>query len=137
MPPLSRWYIRTSLLYLVATFLTAVAASASRWLPPSLLPGVTDVYYHLFMLGWVSQLIFGVAYWIFPVYTREAPRRSERLAWAAYALLNLGLIMRVLGQLAFPEPTQAGRGLLVVGALFIWLGSLLFVVNSWGRVKHR
>jgi hypothetical protein len=32
------------------------------------------VYLHLFMIGWVTQMIFGVAYWMFPRVSKENPR---------------------------------------------------------------
>lgn len=137
MPSLSRWFIKSSLIYLVATFVTGVFAV----LDPSwqVIPGagrLTVIYYHLFMLGWVSQLIFGVANWMFPVYSREAPRRNEQLGWASYGLLNGGLVLLLLGEGMWAASTgQAGPSLITVASLLLLLGALAFVVNTWGRIK--
>jgi len=30
------------------------------------------VFFHLFMVGWVAQLIFGVVFWMFPL-VRKSP----------------------------------------------------------------
>ena len=75
------------------------------------IPG-TDVvlpyptYLHLVTVGWLTNLIFGVAFWMFPRYTAESPRGSDALGWASYAGLNAGLLLRLIG-----EPAQlAGAG---------------------------
>jgi hypothetical protein len=138
MPPLTRWYVRTSFLYLVATLGAGVwLAAQSVW--PGQLPGssaLSPVYLHLFMVGWATQLIFGVANWMFPVYTREAPRRSEPLGAATYALLNAGLLLRIIAGIAVAESgAEVWRWLLVVAVLLLLLAGAGFVFNTWGRVK--
>jgi heme/copper-type cytochrome/quinol oxidase subunit 1 len=35
---------------------------------------MTPAYFHLFLVGWVTQMIFGVIYWMFPIITRTRPR---------------------------------------------------------------
>ena len=139
MPRLVRWFIKSSLLYLVAALLVGVVLAGRSLLGlPAGLAALGPVYFHLFMVGWVTQLIFGVAYWMFPKYSREKPRGSEALGWATYGLLNGGLLLR-----AVAEPLQAAHpggvwgGLLALSALLQWLAGLGFVLNSWGRVKER
>ena len=41
------------------------------------------VYLHFLFIGWVSQLIMGVGYWMFPKYSKDKPRGSEKLGWTA------------------------------------------------------
>jgi hypothetical protein len=90
------------------------------------------------MVGWVTQLIIGVAYWMFPKFTKEQPRGSAPLAWAVYWLLNSGLLLRVIAepwQSVHPHPLW---GWLLVGAAGLqWLGGVAFVVNTWPRVKEK
>jgi hypothetical protein len=134
MPPITRWHIKLSLLYLVAGLgLGAMRAAGTE--PGGLL---FPSYTHLLVVGWVTQMIFGVAYWMFPRLSKERPRGSNALAIGACVLLNVGLLIRVV-----VEPLQAGRGeqglggLLVVGAIAQWLAGLAFVINTWPRVKER
>lgn len=139
MPTLTRWYVKTSLIYLVAGLaLAALLALAQVIDQPRLLSASGPVYLHLFLVGWITQLIMGIVFWMFPKYSKARPRGSERLAAITYVLLNAGLMLRVIG-----EPARAiGPGavwgwMLVVSALLQWLAGMLFVANTWGRVKER
>jgi hypothetical protein len=131
MPTLTRWMIKTSLLYLVAALLTGAALAAGVSLA-----GIQPVYFHLLMVGWITQLIFGVVYWMFPKYSAERPRGSEAAGWASYALLNAGLVLRAVGEPLLATAPAAGP-LLALAAVLMWLGGALFFANTWPRVKER
>ena len=125
MPPLTRWYIKLSLVYLVAALAASVwqAAGGPLWLTP--------IYIHLLVVGWITGMIFGVAYWMFPKFSKEQPRGMSGLAVATFTLLHAGLLLRIVA-----EPLQAG-GLLVLSAVSQWLAGVGFIVNTWPRVKER
>jgi cbb3-type cytochrome oxidase subunit 1 len=137
MPPLTRWFLKTALIYLVVALLAgALLAARNVWLLPPLITAFTPVYFHLFMVGWVTQLIFGVVFWMFPKYSKEKPRGSEPLGWATYLLLNAGLLLRAAGEpLNALQPGVFWGWLLVVSATWQWLAGLCFVANTWGRVQ--
>lgn len=139
MPPLARLFIKTALAYFVVALLVGLLLAVAPWLHlPSWMLALNPVYFHLFMLGWVTQLIAGVAYWMFPKWSRARPRGYDVLALAAYALLNLGLLLRVLAEPAQLVSTAPIWGpLIALAALLQWLGGLAFVVNTWPRVKER
>ena len=136
MPTLTRWFLKTALLCLVAALLVAVLLSAGGILTlPAVFVGLGPVYFHLFMVGWVTELIFGVVFWLFPRFNKETPRGRPWLGWSVYVLLNLGLLLRVIA-----EPLNALRvgevwgWLLPVSALLQWLAALVFVTNTWPRI---
>ena len=105
---------------------------------PAQIAAFQPVYFHLLMVGWVTQLIIGVAYWMFPKYSREQPRRSETLGWVVFILLNAGLILRVIGEPLLALQPESGLGwLLVLSALCQLLAGWGFVLNTWARVKER
>ncbi len=139
MPPLTRWYIKTALVYLVAALVGAVVlASAPLLQLPAPLIAAGPAQIHAFVVGWLTQLIFGVAYWMFPKFSAERHRGLNSVAVATYILLNAGLLLRVV-----VEPWQAvhpgpwlGR-LLMVAALAQWLAGVGFVVNTWPRVRTK
>lgn len=138
MPPLTRWLIKTALVYLILSLIAGVVLAARLiWSLPLPAAGLDSVYLHLFMVGWVTQLIFGVAYWMFPTYSREAPRRSPRLGRVVYVLLNGGLALRAVGELGRSTQGDVWSWLLVLSAVLLWLAAAGFVANTWGRIKGR
>ncbi|RPI28770.1 MAG: hypothetical protein EHM70_16390 [Chloroflexota bacterium] len=139
MPLITRVYIKASLLYLVAALLAGILlAGSAAWGFPAWVGGLGPVYFHLFLVGWVTQLIFGVALWMFPKYSREKPRGSERAGWAIFALLNTGLLLRAVSEPAAGFRPGSGWGwALAVSAMLQWAAGMLFVLNTWGRVKER
>jgi len=139
MPRLTRYFIKTALVYLAVAVAIGLllAARSTVELPPELL-ALTPVYFHLFMVGWVMQLIFGMLFWMLPKYSRERPRGPERLAWAAYVLINTGLILRVIGEPLVAVRSDLGAGwLLVLSALLQLIGGWAFIAAVWPRVKAR
>ena len=137
MPLLTRVFIRISFIYLAAALFLGLLLALRASLPfPGWLATAGPVYFHLFLVGWITQLIFGTIIWLFP---RSHPGRSEReeqLGWATLLLLNGGLLLRVVG-----EPASVGRPgsiwgwLLVVSAALQWTASLTFTALAWSRSR--
>jgi hypothetical protein len=136
MPPLTRWFVRASLVYFVVALGLSVAVAARPAGPPWL-AALAPVYVHLFMVGWVTQLIAGVSLWLFPRSTVPAPR-AERLGRAVFVALNAGLGVRAVAEpwqgLA---PARLPAALLVASALLQWAGGLGYVAAVWPRVRAR
>lgn len=139
MPPITRTFIKTALLYFVtALFAGLLVAGYIPFALPAWVAGLTPVYFHLFMVGWVTFLIIGVAYWMFPKFTKAQPRGSDVLAWGVYGLLNSGLLLRVIAEpLQRMQPGPLWGWLLVLSAGLQWLGGVAFVLNTWPRVKEK
>ncbi len=129
MPKLSRYFIKTAFFHL----LLGLGVSLFSSIQPSF-AYLRPVYIHLITIGWLSQLIMGVAYWMFPKFSKEAPRGNEKLSWLVYGLINLGLLFRAIGE---GFPSSGFDWMLVLSALCLFLAGWGFVLNSWGRVKER
>ncbi len=128
MPLIVRVYIRASLVWLVLG-MAAFAGHNAGWLPAAWFP----VYLHMLTYGWLTQLAFGMGMWMFPLIRRDRPRGDDRLNWAAFVALNVGLILRVLFE---PTAVLPGRKpALVLAAVLLWLSAVLFTVNAWPRVR--
>lgn len=139
MPRLTRWYIKTALAYLATALLLAFLLALPTTIPlPTHIRVMTPAYFHLFLVGWVTQMIFGVIYWMFPIITRARPRGNEAVGWASFILLNVGLILRVVGEpLVSLRPEGWFGWLLALSALLQWLAGLLFVLLAWPRIKEK
>jgi hypothetical protein len=135
----SRFYIRTALIYLLAAFAVGAVVLLNQALAIDGRLGVLlPVFYHLLMVGWVTQLICGVALWMFPPLSRERPRGDERITWFAYAALNGGLILRAIFEPLHAWDSAPAYGwMLALSALLQALAIWAFVIAIWPRVKAR
>lgn len=131
MPRLSSWIIRTALAYLGVGFTLGALILWQKGLPYAggvwrLLP----MHVEFLLVGWTMQLAMGVAFWILPRFIHGAPRGDERLVWAAYLALNLGVLSVGLGGWLAAPPLVGllGRALeLAAAGLFAW--------HAWPRIK--
>lgn len=141
MPPLTRWFIKFSFVYLILGLLSGLFLAAQgvwNFYPPAAL--LFPTYFHLIAEGWITMLIVGVVFWMFPKYSMEKPRRSEELARASFYLLNAGLLLRIISEPAneyYAASVSFWAVLLTLAALLQWLGGMAFVINTWERVKEK
>lgn len=139
MPTLSRWFIKAGILH----FIGGLTLGAVLLMQPALgwstsLQVLRPVYLHLLFIGWVTQIIMGVGYWMFPKYSKEQPRGNERLGWAVFVMLNAGLVLRSVGEPALLLAPQLGLGwTLPVAATLLLLAGWGFIANTWGRIRER
>ena len=139
MPWLTRWFIKSALLYFALSMLVGVVVSAQGMvrLPP-VVAALMPVYVHLFMVGWVTQMILGVAHWMFPRVSKESADRAQHLALVTYVTLNVGLLVRAVAEPAFAlRPGPVGAGMLILSAGLQWISALAFVATAWPRVRER
>jgi hypothetical protein len=120
--------IRTALLALTAgatlgAVLLAVpgVAGMTRWRP---------LHAELLLVGWTVQLAFGVAYWILPRFRSGPGRGHEALGWAAFALVNVGMLLVGVGRSVSGGEIWAFAGRGAEG-----LAAAAFVAQAWPRVK--
>ena len=140
MPTLTRWFLKTAMLYFLCGFvLGGVLLIALGWKHQPIFGVLQPVYWHLLMVGWLMQCIFGVAYWMFPSFSKEKPKRAETLGWFTYGALNLGLLLRAIVEPWHSLSPQAGVGWLLVPSAVLQVAAVwVFVVNTWGRIRgHR
>lgn len=139
MPTLSRWFIKIGMLYFaVGLMMGALLLAQPAVGLSSSLQVLRPVYLHFLFIGWVSQLIMGVGYWMFPKQSKEKPRGNERLGWAVLILLNVGLVLRAIGEPVMVLDPKAGMGwVLAAASLFLLLAGWGFILNTWGRIKER
>lgn len=139
MPSLSRWFIKVGMIYFIVGLTMGailLAQPALGWSPQ--LQVLRPVYLHFLFIGWVTQIIMGVGYWMFPKYSKESPRGSAKLGWAVFILLNIGLLLRGVSEPMMVINPQTGWGwMLAVASMFLLLAGWIFIFNTWGRIKER
>jgi cbb3-type cytochrome oxidase subunit 1 len=85
---------------------------------------------HANLLGFVSMMIFGVAYHVIPRFA-GAPLVSPRLAGLHLWLANVGLATLVSGWILRVWVGGPGTLLIQVGAGLSAVGAFLFIYNIW------
>ncbi|NPV74856.1 MAG: hypothetical protein HPY59_00630 [Anaerolineae bacterium] len=130
MPRLSVWFIRAALAYLLVGFTWGALMLANiglRFFPQAwwLLPSHVE----FLLAGWLVQLAFGTAFWILPRFMRRPFHGNEKLGWAAFFCLNLGILTTAASDLT------NGTALLAAGRTAEVLGAALFAWSVWQRVK--
>jgi hypothetical protein len=135
----ARAFIKTALINLLLAMLLGGLILINQGLALDGRIGVLlPVFYHLLMVGWITQLICGVALWMFPPFSRAQPRGDERLGWLTYAGLNSGLLLRAIAEPAHTlRPAPWSGWMLALAALLQVLAIWAFIAAIWPRVKGR
>lgn len=140
MPPIARSFIKAAFVYFVAAFVLGALMMLDRWLGFSRwLKVVYLSQLHLLVVGWITQLAIGVAYWMFPRLRREQdtrPRGSDRLAWSVFICLNVGILLRFLFEpfyLMGPEPWLAA--VMALSGMLQAVAAVGFGFLIWPRIR--
>ncbi len=130
MPRLSVWFVRAALIALVAGTAIGGALLAVKGLPAAGgLIRLRPVHVELLLVGWLVNLVLGVAYWILPKHASGRERGHPAPAWAAVLLLNAGVPAAGCAALAgVPTLLLAGRAAELAAVT-------CFVAHAWRRVK--
>lgn len=134
MPRIARVFIKTGLIYFLASLLLGLAAEFN-WLH---FPGMVPLFWHLLMVGWITQIIFGVSMWMFPGRTREEGFKAQLWGWLTYIFLNVGLLLRVVAEPAiYIVMGTTWRVLIVISAVSQVVAALTYIIELWPRIQSK
>ena len=88
---------------------------------------------HMNLLGFVSMMIFGVAYHVIPRFTGH-PLHSRRLAGIHWWVANVGLVLLVAGFVTISPRPVIRTILLAVGGALSAMGAYAFIYNIWRTI---
>jgi cbb3-type cytochrome oxidase subunit 1 len=124
-----RLFIRSSLVWLGAGVLLGIWMA----IDPGQALAYRPAHMHANLLGFVSMMIFGVAYHVLPRFAGR-PLRSRKLATAHLVLANAGLAGMTGGFVIRVSSYDIGTGLLIAGSLASATGAFLFIGNIWATL---
>jgi heme/copper-type cytochrome/quinol oxidase subunit 1 len=124
-----RNFIRASLIWLGLGVLIGVTMAI--W-PAAIL--YRAAHMHANLLGFVSMMIFGVAYHIIPRFTGN-PLHNRFLAGVHLWVANAGLAMLVAGFLVRTTWYSTGSLLVGTGAAVSAVGAFFFIYNLWRTLE--
>ncbi len=136
MPPITRYFIKSGMIYFVLGIVLAFYAE---------LPGIRTgalllpVYWHMLVIGWLTQIIMGVSIWMFPRTKKQRQNIQSFPAVAAFWTLNTGLVLRFLAEPFIPL-VQNGLlfNLVIILSSILQVASVIFyLIEIWPRVQTR
>lgn len=126
-----RNFIRSSLIWLGVA--GVLGLSMALW------PGDHLVYRpahaHAALVGFVSMMIFGVAYHVMPRFA-GVPLKSRRMAALHLRIHNLGLGLMVTGWLLRPTWFRPGSLSVQIGGAVTAVGLAMFIYNLWKTLEE-
>lgn len=139
MPTITRTFIKSGLAYLlIGSALSAIWLLQLAWPIHPLLGAIQPTGLHMIVVGWLTQLIFGIAIWMFPPWSKAQPRGPSRPTWACYALLNAGLLIRLIAEPLNAYRPSAALGWLLAASAVLQVGAAwIFVALMWSRVRGK
>ncbi|HEV2262117.1 MAG TPA: hypothetical protein VGR69_07530 [Candidatus Rubrimentiphilum sp.] len=141
MPVETRLFVKTSLLWLCATFALGAAMLIAKALGAPLGAEFSVVHAHMAFVGWLVNLVMGIALWFLPVNRERFPQNRGRypvdaVRWI-FLFLNVGLLLRITFEpLADTEHAAILSGILIISAALQLAAVLLFVTIAWSRVRQ-
>ncbi len=88
------------------------------------------VHLHMNLLGFVSMMIYGVAYHVIPRFTGNAIH-NRTIAIVQFWLANTGLTLLVAGLALRAHASKNGRLALILGGIAAGISAYLFIYNLW------
>ncbi len=131
MPRVSVWLIRASLVHFLSGALLGVAYmwfKVTGW--PLFAVSHRPVHVEQMLVGWLVQLVIGVAYWILPASEPAGLRRRDKRMWVVFALINAGVLVASLGG----DP-HLPDWIAVPGRAAETLAVLVFGSHAWNRQR--
>jgi cbb3-type cytochrome oxidase subunit 1 len=121
-------FLKASLTWLAAGVTLGLGMAVH---PPLLL--YRSAHIHLLVLGFVTGMIFGVGYHVFPRFAGRGLHRPG-LVMPHWWLANLGVAAMALGFALRARGVDGGPMLLGAGGASAALGAYLFVYNVWRTI---
>lgn len=131
---------KITLLFIIASLFylcLGVTAGVVLAIHPDLIGLLLPAHAHTNLLGWVSMMIFAVAYHVLPRFSGR-PLFSETLATLHLILANTGLIcLIIVWPLLRTYGSATMQAIHIGSALFYALGAFMFVLNIGKTVFGR
>lgn len=134
MPRVARVFIKTGLIYFLVSLLLGIAYEIDS----ISFPGMMPLFWHLLMVGWITQIIFGVSMWMFPGRTREEGLLAQKWAWITFILLNVGLVFRMIAEPVNSISDKAIWDILILcSGIMQAAAALTYIIELWPRVQSK
>ncbi|MTI87851.1 MAG: cbb3-type cytochrome c oxidase subunit I [Balneolaceae bacterium] len=134
MPLITRLFLKTGLIFFVVSLLLGIIQQIDALTVAALVP----LFWHMLMVGWITQVIIGVSLWMFPGRIKDEKFHNQRWAWITYFLLNIGLILRVVSEPMLEVSGAWGWKItLAISAVLQFMALLSYIREIWPRIMSK
>lgn len=130
--------VKASLAWMLAGFVLGGLMMVDRVTPGDWRSWLQPTHGHMLFVGWFVQFAIGIAYWLLPRKRRpELPvGYRETLAFAGWAMLNAGLLLRVIGEPMERTGNDGTLSITILGfsAALQVAAVIVFISQLWPRI---
>ncbi len=132
-----RYFIKTSLAFLVLGILTVLYMSFAKYVyQTGYTQELISAHTHLILVGSVMMMIMGVALWFFPRPEKEDKKYNPDLISVTYWLLTISTALRFILQIvaSFYFISWINIAITIFSSLQV-VAMILFFYSMWGRIR--
>jgi hypothetical protein len=119
-------------------FVLSLVAALIMEIDIAALPAIMPLFWHMLMVGWITQIIFGVSIWMFPGRNREEGFKAQKWGWLTFLFLNAGLVLRIISEpLVSTSASEIWKLLLVGSALLQFVAGVTYLIEMWPRIMSK
>lgn len=134
MPLISRTFIKSGMIFFALSLVAGLVIEINI----AALPALTPLFWHMLMVGWITQIIMGVSIWMFPGRNRKEGFQAQKWGWLTFGFLNSGLLLRIIAEPQAGGPTpEIWKILLVASALFQGVAGATYIRELWPRIQSK
>ena len=132
-----RYFIKTSLAFLVLGILTGLYKSFAKYIyQTGFTQELISAHTHLILVGSVMMMIMGVALWFFPRPEKDDKNYNPNLISITYWILTIATALRFAFQVAasFYFIFWVNTSIVIFSSLQV-VAIILFFYSMWGRIR--
>jgi len=132
-----RYFIKTSLSFLVLGILTGLYMSFAKYIyQTGYTPELISAHTHVILIGSVMMMIMGVALWFFPRPEKEDKRYNPNLILFTYWIMTIATALRFIFQIisSFYFIAWVNIAIAIFSSLQV-VAMILFFYSIWGRIR--
>lgn len=129
------WFVKAFLKASITWLALGVTLGVAMAVRPQLVV-YRPAHAHMNLLGFVTMMIYGVAYHVIPRFTGH-PLHARRLAGLQWWLANVGLALMVVGFCLAPHAMPASTVVLGAGGVLSAIAAYCFAYNIWRTIDGR
>lgn len=134
MPLITRLFLKAGLVFLFFSLVTGILLQL-EYISISIFH---VLFWHMLMLGWITQVIIGVSLWMFPGRIKEESFSNQKWSWIAFGFLNSGLLLRIIAEPFIQSSTHMIWKILLISSAILQLIAIgAYLIEIWPRVKGK